>query len=65
MQGSKKPHLDATRQILRYVKGTIDYDLLYKRKEDCKLARYHDVDYVGYHDTEDQSLGMCSSLIRE
>ena len=29
MQSPKKPNLDAIRRILRYVKGTIDYDLLY------------------------------------
>ena len=38
MQSPKKPHLDATRRILRYVKGTIDYGLLYKRNKDCKLV---------------------------
>ena len=35
-------HLDATRRILRYVIGTIDYDVLYKRSDNCKLARYCD-----------------------
>ena len=29
MQNPKKPHLDAARRILRYVKLTIDYGLLY------------------------------------
>ena len=44
MQSLKKPHLDAARWILRYVKGTINYDHLYKRSDDKKLAGYSDVD---------------------
>ena len=54
-QSAKKPHLDAARQTLRYVKGTINYDHLYKRSEDYKLARYRDADYAGYHDTRRSS----------
>ena len=50
MQSPKKPHLDAIRWILKYVKGTIDYGLLYKRSKDCKLVGYCDADYVGHHD---------------
>ncbi|RVW35720.1 Retrovirus-related Pol polyprotein from transposon RE1 [Vitis vinifera] len=51
MQNPKKPHLEAVRRILRHVKGTIDYGLLYKKGEDCKLVGYYDADYVGDHDT--------------
>ncbi|XP_031273413.1 uncharacterized protein LOC116131894 [Pistacia vera] len=51
MQNPKKPHLEAVRRILRYVKSTIDYDLLYKKGEDCKLVGYCDADYAGDHDT--------------
>ena len=51
MQSLKKPHLDVVRQILRYVKSTIDYGLLYKRSGKCKLVEYCDADYAGYHTT--------------
>ena len=51
MQSLKNPHLDTAQRILRYVKGTINYGLLYKRSEDWKLVRYYDVDYTGDHDT--------------
>ncbi|KAL5580804.1 hypothetical protein UlMin_013246 [Ulmus minor] len=43
--------LVAVRRILRYVKSTIDYGLLYKKGEDCKLVGYCDTDYAGDHDT--------------
>ena len=49
MQNPKKPHLEAVRRILRYVKSTIDYGLLYKKGEDCKLVGYCDADYAGDH----------------
>lgn len=42
MKNPKKSHLDAARWILRYVKGTIDYGLLYKKGEDCMLVGYYD-----------------------
>ena len=51
MKNPKKPHLEAVRRILRYVKSTIDYGLLYKKGEDCKLVHYCDVDYACDHDT--------------
>ena len=46
MQNPKKPHLEAIRRILRYVKSTIDYGLLYKKGGDNKLVGYCDVDYA-------------------
>lgn len=49
----KKHHIEATRQMLKYVKSTISYGLLYIKKErkECKLVGYHDSDYEGDHDT--------------
>ena len=35
MSNPKKPHLDAVRRILRYVKGTINFGVLYKKTNDC------------------------------
>ena len=65
MQSAKKLHLDAARQTLRYVKGTINYNRLYKRSEDCKLIGYRDADHAGYHDTyvfelDSRTISWCS-----
>ncbi|KAE8706377.1 hypothetical protein F3Y22_tig00110393pilonHSYRG00025 [Hibiscus syriacus] len=62
MQNPKKPHLEAIRRILRYVKSTIDYGLLYKKAEDCKLVSYCDVDYAGDHDTRRSTTGYVFKL---
>ncbi|KAE8671632.1 hypothetical protein F3Y22_tig00111941pilonHSYRG00018 [Hibiscus syriacus] len=62
MQNPKKPHLEAVRRILRYVKNTIDYGLLYKKGEDCKLVGYCDVDYAGDHDTRRSITGYVFKL---
>ncbi|KAE8669113.1 Detected protein of unknown function [Hibiscus syriacus] len=62
MQNPKKPHLEAVRRILRYVKSTIDYGLLYKKGEDCKLVGYCDANYVGDHDTRRPTTGYVFNL---
>lgn len=42
----KKPHLDAVKYILRYVKGTINFGILYKWRNNCQVMGYCDVDYA-------------------
>ncbi|XP_017617688.1 secreted RxLR effector protein 161-like [Gossypium arboreum] len=51
MQNPKKQHLETVRRVLRYVKGTLNYGLLYKKGEACKLVGYCDADYARDHDT--------------
>ena len=43
----KKPYLVAVKRILRYVKGTINFGILYKKTNDCQMMGYCDADYVG------------------
>lgn len=51
MQNPKKPHLEAVRRILRYIKGTLGYGVMYKKGDECKLVGYCNADYAGDHDT--------------
>jgi len=44
------------------VKGTINYGLLYKKGEDCKLVGYCDADYAGDHDTRRSIIGYMFTL---
>jgi len=47
MSKPKKPHLDAVKCILRYVKGTINFGIMYKKTIDCQVMGYCDADYAG------------------
>ncbi|XP_017187340.1 uncharacterized mitochondrial protein AtMg00810-like [Malus domestica] len=57
MQNPNKPYLEAVRRILRYVKSTIDYGLLYKKCEDGKLVGYCDANFARDHDTRRSTTG--------
>ncbi|KAK2997760.1 hypothetical protein RJ639_024907 [Escallonia herrerae] len=62
MQNTKKLHLEAVRGILRYVKGTLDYEIIYKKGGDCKLVGFCDADYAGDHDTRRSTTGYIFTL---
>ncbi|KAL0452911.1 UNVERIFIED_CONTAM: Retrovirus-related Pol polyprotein from transposon TNT 1-94 [Sesamum latifolium] len=51
MKNPKKSHLVVVCLILRYVKGTLGYGIIFKKGEDYKLVGYCDADYAGDHDT--------------
>ena len=46
MSNPKKHHLDAVKRILRYVKGTIGFGILYKETKNCQVMGYFDGGYV-------------------
>ena len=46
IKNPKKSHLEDARHILRCIKCTINFGLLYKKDEDCKLVGYCDADYA-------------------
>lgn len=54
--------MEAVWWILRYVKGIIDYDLLCKRGEDCKLIGYCDADNARNHNTYWSTIGYIFKL---
>uniref|UniRef100_A0A3Q7GMD1 Reverse transcriptase Ty1/copia-type domain-containing protein n=1 Tax=Solanum lycopersicum TaxID=4081 RepID=A0A3Q7GMD1_SOLLC len=62
MHNPKKHHMEVVRRILRYVKSTIDYGLLYMKGEECKLVRYCDSDYAEDHDTRRSTTGYVFKL---
>ena len=47
MQNPKKPHLEVVRRILRYIKGTLDYGLYYKKDDKFELVGYCDANHAG------------------
>ena len=44
MTTPKAKHWIATKWVLRYVKGTLDFVILYNRRKDPRLCRYTDLD---------------------
>ncbi|KAD4179957.1 hypothetical protein E3N88_28548 [Mikania micrantha] len=45
MQEPKEHHLKAIRQVLRYIKGTKDFGITYKRNGSCEITGYSDSSY--------------------
>ena len=50
-------HLNAARRILRYVRGTFDLEVFYKKGYDSKLVGYTGSDYVGDIDDRKSTSG--------
>ena len=67
-QAHYKQHWVALKRILRYLKGTANYGLVYLESDKNLLIAYCDADWVG--DTTDQKLicvyaGRCSDQLEE
>ena len=50
-------HLTAVKRIMRYLKGTIDIALYYKKTEDGVLVGYSDADWAGDQDDRHSTTG--------
>ena len=53
MEAPTMTHLKAAKRILRYLKGTLHYGLLYSPSKDFKLVGYSDSDWA--RDTNDRT----------
>ncbi|XP_070049754.1 uncharacterized mitochondrial protein AtMg00810-like [Nicotiana tomentosiformis] len=62
MHNPKKHHTEVVRRMLRYVKSSIDYGLLYEKGDDCKVVGYCDADYAAGHDTRRSTTGFVFKL---
>nr|GEX83175.1 zinc finger, CCHC-type [Tanacetum cinerariifolium] len=45
MQDPKDHHLKALKQVIRYIKGTKEHGIIYKKKGGCKITGYSDSSY--------------------
>jgi len=52
-------HLKATKRVLRYIKGTIDYGVKFQKCENFRLYRFSDSDWAGSVD-DMKSTSWCS-----
>ncbi|XP_028089056.1 uncharacterized protein LOC114289504 [Camellia sinensis] len=62
MEKPKMPHLKATKRILRYVKGIIEYELFYSSTKKSKLVGYRDSDWAGNVDDRKSTAGLVFCL---
>ncbi|KAA3473082.1 Retrovirus-related Pol polyprotein from transposon TNT 1-94 [Gossypium australe] len=60
MQCPRSTHLDAAKRILCYVKGSIDYGLMYGRSENFALRT--DVDSAGDANSRHSTSGYCFNI---
>nr|GEW68349.1 zinc finger, CCHC-type [Tanacetum cinerariifolium] len=45
MQDPKDHHLKAVKQVIRYIKGTKEHGIIYKKEGSCKITSYSDSSY--------------------
>ncbi|XP_019052684.1 PREDICTED: uncharacterized protein LOC109114472 [Nelumbo nucifera] len=62
MQNPRTHHLDAAKRILRYVKGSPAYGLMYKKGGDFVLRGFTDADWAGDAVDRRSTSGYCFSL---
>jgi hypothetical protein len=62
MHDPQEPHLTAMKQILRYLRGTLDFGLLLRRSSASELCIYTDVDWAGCPDTRRSTSGYAVFL---
>jgi hypothetical protein len=62
MVGPRRVHLVATKHVMRYLKGTLDFGLCYNGDHDFRLISYTDSDLVGSVSDRKSTSGCCFSL---
>ncbi|WJX88387.1 hypothetical protein P8452_70484 [Trifolium repens] len=58
----REPHLTAVKRIFRYLKGTTNLGLLYKKSLDSKLVGFCDADYAGDKIERKSTNGNCQFI---
>ncbi|WVZ77146.1 hypothetical protein U9M48_025046 [Paspalum notatum var. saurae] len=62
MHDPREPHLTALKQLLRYLRDTVDYGLLLHRSSSAELVVYTDADWAGCPDTRRSTSGYAVFL---
>lgn len=58
----RESHLTAIKRILKYLKGTTNVGLFYRRSEDFKLVGYCEADFAGDRVERKSTFGSCQFL---
>jgi hypothetical protein len=62
MHTLREPHLTALKQIMRYLRGSLDYGLLLRPSPTSELVVYTDADWAGCADTRRSTSGYAVFL---
>ncbi|KAF2320207.1 hypothetical protein GH714_025906 [Hevea brasiliensis] len=62
MNSPSEIHLVAAKRVLRYIRGTVDYGLFYKRSTKVKLLGFFDSDWAGSVEDMKATTGYCFTL---
>ena len=60
--GPREFHLTTVKRIFRYLKGTTNLDVIYRKSKEYKLVGYYDVDYAGDQVEIKSISGSCQFL---
>ena len=55
-------HWKAAKKVMRYLKGTKDYMLMYRQTDNLEVIGYSDLDYANYIDLRKSTLGYVFML---
>ncbi|GJU33898.1 hypothetical protein Tco_1182252 [Tanacetum coccineum] len=58
-------HLNAVKQVFRYLKGTINMGLWYPKDIDFNLTAFADVDHAGYQDSRRSTSGSAYATLKD
>jgi transposase InsO family protein len=62
MERPTEMHLNAAKRVLRYLKGTMNFGLVYRKGEEQELIGYSDSDYAGDQDDRKSTSGYVFML---
>lgn len=62
MTAPKEKHWVATKRVLRYVKGTLDFGILYSKSKDPRLVGFTNLDWAGFFDDKKSTSGYVFNL---
>ncbi|CAL9017140.1 unnamed protein product [Prunus brigantina] len=62
MHGPTRKHMGTAKRVLRYVQGTTDYGIVYKKGKEARLIGYCDSDWAGSEDDMKSTSGYAFNL---
>ena len=62
MVDPRRVHWTATKHILRYIRGTLEYGLVYEHRGGVQLARFTDVDWARCVEDQKSTSGCCFNI---